>query len=121
MVKQRQAHGRPRLTDACEERRLAREVRSNRRTTEVLKKFTLVLTERCQKTLCISLLCMRLHNCRSVRLPMLTPSTNTGLGPKAMIWSESGFLLHHMDGRCPYHLSEEQLAPGCTVGRIQAG
>lgn len=120
MVNQRQAHRRPRLTDACEERRLACEVRSNRRTTEVLKKFTLVLTERCQKTLCISL-CMRLHNCRSVRLPMLTPNTNTGLDPKAMIWSELGFLLHHMDGRCPYHLPEEQLAPGCTVGRIRAG
>ncbi|MCI4385481.1 hypothetical protein PGIGA_G00050990 [Pangasianodon gigas] len=45
-------------------------------------------------------------------------------GPwKKVAWSdESRFLLHHLDSRvCVHRLPGEEMAPGCTMGRRQAG
>ncbi|KAK3547569.1 hypothetical protein QTP86_025468 [Hemibagrus guttatus] len=73
---------------------------------------------------------MRLHSCRPVRVPMLTPvyreSGNNGhvnittMEPwKKVAWSdESCFLLHHVDGWVRVHLLPgKHIAPGCTMGR----
>jgi len=96
----------------------------------------LVLIERCQNTQCISLLRMELHRHRPVRVPMLTPVHRrksqqwtrehqnwTTEQWKKLAWSdESRFLLHHVDGRvCVRRLPGEHMAPGCTMGRRQAG
>ncbi|KAK3516948.1 hypothetical protein QTP70_028239, partial [Hemibagrus guttatus] len=42
---------------------------------------------------------------------------------KKVAWSdETCFLFHHMDGRvCVHRLPGEHMAPGCTMGRRQAG
>ena len=83
-----------------------------------------------------SLLCMGLHSCRPVRVSMLTPVHRrkhqqwarehqnwTTEQWKKVAWSdESRFLLHHVDGQvCVHHLPGEHMAPGCTMGRRQAG
>jgi len=83
-----------------------------------------------------SLLCIGLHSCRPVRVPTLTPVHRrkrqqwarehqnwTTEQWKKVAWSdESCFLLHHVDGRvCVRRLPGEHTAPGCTMGRRQAG
>ena len=81
-----------------------------------------------------SLLCMGLHSHRAVRVPILTPNHRwehqqwahehqnwTTEQWKKVVWSdESCFLLHHVDGRVR-RLPGEHMAPGCTMGRRQAG
>ena len=62
---------------------------------KLLKKLILVLIERCQNTQCIAVCCV--GGC-------------------------SHFLLHHMYGWvCVRQLPGEHMAPGCTMGRRQAG
>ena len=139
VVNRRQGHGRTRLTDARGERRLARVVRSNRRAT-VVQTAEEVNAGSDRKvseyTVHRSLLRMGLHRHRPVRVPMLTPVHRrkcqqwtcehqnwTTEQWKKVAWSdESRFLLHHVDGRvCVRHLPGEHMAPGCTMGRRQAG
>ena len=85
-----------------------------------------------QSTVHRTLLCMRLHSRRPVRVPMMTPvhrgkhlqwareHGNWTLERwKKVAWSdESRFLLDHVDGRVRVRrLPGEVMAPGCTVGR----
>ncbi|KAK3536927.1 hypothetical protein QTP86_027060, partial [Hemibagrus guttatus] len=80
-----------------------------------------------------SLLHMRLHSCRPVRTPNLTPVHRRNNGQqwtrehqnwtteqwKKVAWSdESRFLLHHGDGRVRVpRIPGEHMAPECTMGR----
>ncbi|MCJ8733570.1 hypothetical protein PDJAM_G00225080 [Pangasius djambal] len=89
-----------------------------------------------ENTVLCSLLRMELHNRRLVRVPMLTPVHQrkrlqwacehqnwTMKQWKKVAWSdEPRFPLHHVDGRVRVHrLPGEKTAPGCTMGRRQAG
>ena len=139
MVNRRQGHGRPRLTDARGEQRLACVVRSNRRATvaQIAQEINAGSDRKVsENTVHRSLLRMGLHSCRPVRVPMLTPVHRrkhqqwarehqnwTTEQWKKVAWSdESRFLLHHVDGRVRVRrLPGEHMAPGCTMGRRQAG
>jgi len=89
-----------------------------------------------QSTVHCTLLRMGLRSRRQVRVPMITPvhrrkclqwareHQNWTLEQwKKVAWSdESHFLLDHVDGRVRVcRLPGEVMAPGCTVGRRQAG
>ena len=78
-----------------------------------------------------SLLCMGQHSCRPVRVLMLTPVHRrksqqwahehqnwTTEQWKKVAWSDESCF--HMDGRVR-HLPGAHMAPGCTIGRKQAG
>ena len=139
VVNRRQGHGRPRLIDARGERRLARVVRSNRRATvaQIAQEVNAGSDRKVSEyTVHHSFLHMGLHSCRPVRVPMLTPVHHrkcqqwahehqnwTTEQWKKVAWSdESHFLLHHVDGRVRVRLLPgEHMAPGCTMGRRQAG
>ena len=139
VVNRRQGHGRPRLIDARGERRLARVVRSNRRATvaQIAQEVNAGSDRKVSEyTVHHSLLRMELHSCRPVRVPMLTPVHRrkrqqwarehqnwTTEQWKKVAWSdESRFLLHHVDGRVRVRrFPGEHMAPGCTMGRRQAG
>ncbi|KAK3553533.1 hypothetical protein QTP70_004166 [Hemibagrus guttatus] len=76
VVNWRQGHGRPRLITACEERRLARVVRYNRRATvaQIAEEVNAGSDRKeSEYTVHHSSLRMVLHSCRPVRVPMLTP------------------------------------------------
>ncbi|ROK23398.1 hypothetical protein DPX16_16442, partial [Anabarilius grahami] len=76
VVNRRQGHGRPRLTDARGERRLARVVRSNRRATvaQIAQEVNAGSDRKVSEyTVHRSLLRMGLHSHRPVTVPMLTP------------------------------------------------
>ena len=138
-VNRRQGHGRPRLIDARGERRLARLVRSHRRATvaQIAEKVNAGYDRKVSEhTVHRSLLRMGLRSRRPVRVPMLTPVHRrkrlqwarerqnwTMEQWKKVAWSdESRFLLHHVDGRVRVRcLPGEEMAPGCTMGRRQAG
>ncbi|KAJ8417445.1 hypothetical protein AAFF_G00286720 [Aldrovandia affinis] len=96
----------------------------------------LAMIERCQNIVHCSLLRMGLHSHRPVRVPMLTPvhrRKRLHWAPERQNWTmeqwkkvgwseESRFLLHHVDGRVRVHrLPGEEMAPGYTMGRKQAG
>ena len=89
-----------------------------------------------QTTVHRTLLHMGLRSCRPVSVPMMTPvhyrkrlqwaheRRNWTLEQwKKVAWSdESRFLLDHVDGHVRVRrLPGEMMAPGCTVGRRQAG
>ena len=89
-----------------------------------------------QSTVLRTLLRMWLRSRSPVRVPMMNPAHrrkrrpwagepwNWTLGQwKKVAWSdESCFLLDHVDGRVRVRrLPGEVMAPGCTVGRRQAG
>ncbi|ROL41697.1 hypothetical protein DPX16_9288 [Anabarilius grahami] len=76
VVNRQQGHGQSRFTDARGERRLAREVRSNRRATvaQIAQEVNAGSDRKVSEyTVHHSLLRMELHNRRPVRVPMLTP------------------------------------------------
>ncbi|ROJ44626.1 Zinc transporter ZIP11 [Anabarilius grahami] len=76
VVNRRQGHGRPRLIDARGERRLAHVVRFNRRATvaQIAQEVNAGSDRKVSEyTVHHSLLCLGLHRCRPVRVPMLTP------------------------------------------------
>ncbi|ROI37056.1 Protein phosphatase 1 regulatory subunit 12C [Anabarilius grahami] len=76
VVNRRQGHGRPRLIDARGERRLVYVVRSNRRAplAQIAQEVNAGSGRKVSEyTVHHSLLCMGLHSCRPVRVPMMTP------------------------------------------------
>ena len=89
-----------------------------------------------QSTVHRTLLRMGLSSCRPIRVPMMTPVHRrkrlqwarerpnwTMEQWKKVVWSdEAPFPFDHVDGRVfVRHLPGEVMAPGCTVGRRQAG
>ncbi|ROL41563.1 hypothetical protein DPX16_6961 [Anabarilius grahami] len=90
VVNRRQGHGRPRFIDARGERRLARVVRSNRRTTvaQIAQEVNAGSDRKVSEyTVHHSLLRMGLHSRRPVRVPMLTCASLT--------WGTHGTRMHY--------------------------
>ncbi len=117
--------------------RLARLVRSHRRTTvaQIAEKVNDGYDRKVSEhTAHRSLLHMGLYSRRLIRVPILTPvhrqkhiqgarerQSWTMERWKKVVWSdESCFLLYHIDGWV-CRLPREEMAPGCTMGRKQAG
>ncbi len=127
VVNRRQSHGRPRLIGVLGERRLARVVRSNRRATvaQIDQEVNVGSDGKVSEyTVHHSLLCMGLHSCRPVRVPMLTPlhlrkhhvSIRTGPWSNGRRWPG---LMNHVFFYITWMAGEHKV-PGCTMGRRQA-
>ncbi|ROL49569.1 hypothetical protein DPX16_15895 [Anabarilius grahami] len=124
VVNRRQGHGRPRLIDARGERRLVRVVRSNRRATvaQIAQEVNAGSDRKVSEyTVHHGLLPMGLHSHTAESTNSEHVSIRTGPRSNGKSWPGL-MVLHHMDGRVHVRrLPGKHMAPGCTMGRRQAG
>lgn len=113
-------------------------VQANRRVTvaQIAEKVNAGSYRKVSETIHCSLLHMGVHSYRLVSVPMLTPvhhhkwlqqvhlhpNWTTEQLKEVALFDESHFLLHHVDDWTYVHrLPGGEMAPGCTIGKRQAG